>query len=472
MLSVINSINRRSWKGILIQLFLLVPLVGLVDPWVAAQDTGSDDSLPFVRVKWKQDFEGLMHREFLVKDARIVEVSEYSGVVMDSRGYVAVYIPDPLKLSSPQGAFTVSAGSEVDLEAELLGVDQRLSVAFLKAEGAGQRQAVFGREISGEEFKVLVWNGSQWDEKQYRAVKLSGNQFGPVLTIKALAGAEDGSGWVPFKRTTTGKSSFILDNRDRLVGLGVSSKFIGSNRKTLEFKVFPIDTVRESLKQLRRQKGGLLESGWIGVYIDSGDSGVRVTQVVPESPAREVGIRAGDTIVAIDKQPLMQVEDFIQAVKWRGPKRGVDLTVLREGSRREYRVVLGSSPVYKKPIYEWALDIPPILKGPGQLARDVRFRPVPSARHRNIGIQVEKITSQLAEYFKSPTGSGLLVEAVENDSLASQVGLKAGDVLIMIDNRVLNSSSDLLRIMDAFQEPVELSYVRDGKVVKQRILFR
>ena len=111
MLSVINSINRRSWKGILIQLFLLVPLVGLVDPWVAAQDTGSDDSLPFVRVKWKQDFEGLMHREFLVKDARIVEVSEYSGVVMDSRGYVAVYIPDPLKLSSPQGAFTVLISS-------------------------------------------------------------------------------------------------------------------------------------------------------------------------------------------------------------------------------------------------------------------------------------------------------------------------------------------------------------------------
>lgn len=472
MLSVINGINRRYWKGILIVSFLLLPLVGSLCPHAVAQDSVTAEKNPYVRIKWKQNFEGLMHREFLVKDARIVEVSEYSGVVMDALGHVAVYIPDPLKLSSPQGSFTVSLSSDVDLEAELLGIDQRLSVAFLKAEDAGERQAVFGRDVAGESFRVMSWSGSGWEEKTYRKISFTDNRFGPVLTIKAVTIGNRESRWKPYKGEQAGPSSFLLDGSGRLIGLGVSSKPVGLNRKAREFKVFPIEVVRASLQQLRQQQGGFLESGWIGVYIDSSESGVRVTNVVPQSPAGEVGIQAGDKIVAFEQQPLEQVEDFIQAVKWSGPRKTVELTVLREDSRRDYRVVLGSSPVFKKPVYEWALDIPPILKGPGQAAQNVRFRPVPSIRHRNIGIQVESITRQLAEYFKSPTGSGLLVEAVEADSLASQVGLKAGDVLIMIDNRVLNSSSDLLRMMNAFQEPVVLSYVRDGKVIRQQILFR
>ena len=61
---------------------------------------------------------------------------------------------------------------------------------------------------------------------------------------------------------------------------------------------------------------------------------------------------------------------------------------------------------------------------------------------------------------------------MEADSLAEQIGMKAGDVLIRIDNTTVKSSSDLARLMDAYQEPVVLSYVRDGKVIKQKILFR
>jgi serine protease Do len=247
---------------------------------------------------------------------------------------------------------------------------------------------------------------------------------------------------------------------------------VGLSRRTVEFKVFPIKAVRESLQQLRKKEGGVLESGWIGVYIDAADLGVQVTRVVPDSPALEVGIRAGDTIVAIDERPLFQVEDFIQAVKWIGPEKNVSLTVERDKSRKNYDVVLGRTPVYQKPAYEWALDIPPAFHGAEQLSKQVSFRPVPSFQRRSIGIQVGPLTSQLAEFFKSPTGKGLLVEAVETGSLAEQIGLKAGDVIILIDDITVKTSSDLSRIMNAFQEPVFLSFVRDGKVQKQKVLFR
>lgn len=471
-LSVISILASRACTGIYLLSILFMSLPGSLFPPLLAEDGLLSGESPYVRVKWRQDFEGLTHREFLVKDARIVEVSEYSGVQMDARGHIAVYIPDPLKLSSPQGSFSVSNRRGRDLGAELLGVDQRMSLAFLKVSVPSENQAVFGHGIPGKVFDVLSWNGSGWDRIRYRLIEASDNIFGPVQTIRAVQAGNEGRQQKNPRNQADSRSSFILDQEGRLVGLGVSSSMLGLSRKTVEFKAFPIDAVRESLHQLREQEGGVLESGWMGVYIDAVDSGVRVTRVVPDSPALAVGIRAGDTIVAVNEQPHIHVEDFIQAVKWSGPERNVNLTVERDRIRKDYIVVLGRTPVYQKPVYEWALDLPSVLLGTEQLSQQVQFRPVPSFQRRSIGIQVGPLTSQLAAFFKSPTGKGLLVEAVAADSLAEQIGLKAGDVLIRIDNTTVKSSSDLARLMNAYQEPVVLSYVRDGKVTRQTILFR
>ena len=471
-MSVIKAFSSGPHKGIFLLFFLLLGLSGAVNPSLLGEGDFLPAEEPFVRIKWRQNFDGIIHREFLVKDARIVEVSEYSGVLMDSQGHIAVYIPDPLKLSSPQGAFSVSGGNGKDFAAELLGVDQRMSIAYLKVSVPSEAQVVFGQDSPGKVFDVLSWNGSGWDKTRYKLIEETRNSFGPVQTIRAV---QFGNGvQLPggYRYKVDRRSSFILDPENRLVGLGVSSALVGLSRRTVEFKVFPIDAVRESLQHLRKQEGGVLESGWIGVYIDAADSGVQVTRVVPDSPALEVGIRAGDTIVAVNESPLFKVEDFIQAVKWIGPEKKVILTVEREKSRENYEVVLGRTPVYQEPAYEWALDIPPAFHGNERLSQQVSFRPVPSFQRKGIGIQVGPLTSQLAEFFKSPTGKGLLVEAVEEGSLAAQIGLKAGDVIILIDDITVKTSSDLSRLMNAFQEPVLLSYVRDGKVEKQKILFR
>lgn len=473
IMSVIRVVTSLPHNGICLLLLLMLGLSGAVNPFLLGEGEYLPGKDPYVRIKWRQDFDGLIHREFLVKDARIVEVSEYSGVLMDSQGHIAVYIPDPLKLSFPQGSFSVSGDNGKDFGATLLGVDQRMSLAYLKVSLPSEAQVVFGQESPGKVFSVLSWNGSGWDKTRYKLIEETHNSFGPVQTIRAVqSGNEEHRQGGGYRSKVDRRSSFILDSENRLVGLGVSSAMVGLSRRTVEFKVFPIDAVRESLRQLRKQEGGVLESGWIGVYIDAADLGVQVTRVVPDSPALEVGIRAGDTIVAIDERPLFQVEDFIQAVKWIGPEKNIRLTVERDKSRKNYEVVLGRTPVYKKPAYEWALDIPPAFHGSEQLSQQVSFRPVPSFQRRSIGIQVGPLTSQLAEFFKSPTGKGLLVEAVEKGSLAAQIGLKAGDVIILIDDITVKTSSDLSRLMNAFQEPVLISFVRDGKVEKQKVLFR
>ena len=152
------------------------PVSGTVGSFLSlasGEDTFLSGECPCVRIKWRQNFEGLIHREFLVKDARIVEVSEYSGVLMDGQGHIAVYIPDPLKLSSPQGSFSVSDRNGKDFSAELLGVDQRMSIAYLKMSVPNEDQAIFGQGTPGKVFDVLSWNGSGWERRRYRLIEYS-----------------------------------------------------------------------------------------------------------------------------------------------------------------------------------------------------------------------------------------------------------------------------------------------------------
>jgi serine protease Do len=64
----------------------------------------------------------------------------------------------------------------------------------------------------------------------------------------------------------------------------------------------------------------------------SGTEGVIVSQVAPGSPAAEAGIRLGDVIVEVDKNPVGNVEDFEAAVAKFNPGDTMLLLVKRRGA--------------------------------------------------------------------------------------------------------------------------------------------
>jgi len=60
-----------------------------------------------------------------------------------------------------------------------------------------------------------------------------------------------------------------------------------------------------------------------------------------------------------------------------------------------------------------------------------------------LGITVDELSSQLAEYFG--TKDGVLVTSVNLDSSASKAGLKAGDVITSFGGEPVTSAGDLRR---------------------------
>jgi S1-C subfamily serine protease len=83
-----------------------------------------------------------------------------------------------------------------------------------------------------------------------------------------------------------------------------------------------------------------------------------------------------------------------------------------------------------------------------------------------LGVSLIGVSDQLATYFG--VKSGVLVTSVEMDSPAGRVGLKAGDVITMVNTRSVNAVSDVLeevRHADGGGS-VALTVTRDRKELK------
>lgn len=80
--------------------------------------------------------------------------------------------------------------------------------------------------------------------------------------------------------------------------------------------------------------------GGIGVYMGFKDGGVQVLSVMPDSPGEKVGLMAGDSILAVNSQPISEIEPGEVALKIRGEVGSdVELLIHREGEEdKTYKI--------------------------------------------------------------------------------------------------------------------------------------
>jgi serine protease DegQ len=82
-----------------------------------------------------------------------------------------------------------------------------------------------------------------------------------------------------------------------------------------------------------------------------------------------------------------------------------------------------------------------------------------------VGIEAQDITPELAESFKLAKEEGALIAGVLNNSPADVAGLKAGDILLAIDNKPVIDSAGMLNLIAVLKphQKAVLKILRDGK---------
>jgi len=136
----------------------------------------------------------------------------------------------------------------------------------------------------------------------------------------------------------------LFDQAGRLVGIGsllVPDVFDDQQRLPGNLYV-PVNLVKDPLPELLRtgKRPGPAPS-WLGISSQAlPNGGLAVLRVSPDSPAERSGIRAGDTLLALQGQALVNLQDFYRRLWAVGPAGStLTLSIRREGQIRQIDVV-------------------------------------------------------------------------------------------------------------------------------------
>ncbi len=188
-------------------------------------------------------------------------------------------------------------------------------------------------------------------------------------------------------------------------------------------------------------------------------SGAVITYVDQDGPACRAGLMENDVVVAFNGSKIDGPEQFQGLIHASPPQKPVMLTVIRNAQRKDLKVTLGTwtvaSHVRGAQPFAMSPPLPPRVATP-----DVELPSfaILSARH---GLVVESLTPQLADFFGVPPGHGVLIRSVDGGSPAAIAGLKAGDVVLKINNEAVHDIVDWQRSMQTNATKVSIGILRE-----------
>ncbi len=168
------------------------------------------------------------------------------------------------------------------------------------------------------------------------------------------------------------------------------------------------------------------------------EGGVEITVVEPDSPAEKAGLKIGDVLLRFNGQRVDGMEQFARMVHETPAGREVKIDISRGGMAQTVTVRVAQRKAQKM---EWN-DSAPIA---GSWPFDIHLPDLPrtfmTLRSSALGVEAESIDGQLAQYFG--VKEGVLVRSVLKGSSAEKAGVRAGDVIMKVDDAHVASPADL-----------------------------
>jgi serine protease Do len=180
------------------------------------------------------------------------------------------------------------------------------------------------------------------------------------------------------------------------------------------------------------------------------ERGVEVTSIIDDGPSAKAGIKEGDVVLEYNGQAVQGTEQFQRLVHETPPGRQVKVLVWRNGGAQTLTATVGErkGTVIASDDGSWNFSMPPMPPMPSMPSVSIDIPRFHMAfQNPMLGIDGESLESQeqLAEFFG--VKEGVLVKAVRRNSAAEKAGMKAGDVIVKVDDSKVNSSSEITRTL-------------------------
>ena len=363
-----------------------------------------------------------------------------SGVIVSEDGYI---VTNNHVIAEADEITVMVNGSNKEYKAKVIGTDKGSDLAVIKIEAEGL-----------EAIKL-----STIDEVKLGDVVFAiGNPFGVGQTVtqgiisalnKNHVGINKYENFIQTDASINPGNSggALIDSRGALIGINAAILSQTGGNHGIGFTI-PIDMVRNVVSKLI--KDGKVSRGFMGVNISEVNpsleklynhkNGAIITDIQPNSPAALAKLQRGDLIYAVNGKKIKSPSDLQRVVTSFSPDETIKLSIEREQKTFVKELTLSS------------------LGGSSNILGTLTE--VEGLRLADLSPKVKK------DYQIDQNTVGALIEGVLEQSQADLSGFMAGDIIIQIENRSIESVTDAKNAFELFKGNVKRVYVnREGFIL-------
>ncbi len=232
----------------------------------------------------------------------------------------------------------------------------------------------------------------------------------------------------------------------------------------------PVDIVDFVAAEIKEK--GKVERGWLGVRIwQNEENQVEIIEVEKDSPAEMANLEEGDIVLEFAGEEVDDTEMLQKMIRMRKPGETVTIKIERDGKARDVNVKLGE--LTEEDVWsEFERKFPSLFTPKGKIeawsapefARPEVFR-FGFTHRKFIGVGIQDLNPELAEFFGIDKGTGILISSVEKDSPADKAGLKVGDVIISANGKRMENGQDLVSLIQDKEkgDKITIEFLREKK---------
>jgi serine protease Do len=352
-------------------------------------------------------------------------MAQGSGFFISADGYVVTnnHVVEHAK------DVTITTADGKTVPARVVGTDPKTDLALLKVKEGSDFPFV---SFASETPRVGDW------------VIAVGNPFGLGGTVTAgivsARGRDIGSGPyddflqidAPVNHGNSGGPTFNANGEVVGVNTAIFSPSGGSVGIGFAIASDVAKSVVQSLKE-----DGKVARGWLGVQIqpvtqDIADSlslkeskGALVDKAEKDSPAAAAGLKEGDVITSVNGETVADSHDLARRIAALGPKKQVELAIIRNGSPQTIKMTLGAMP------------------------DDKQAKAETSETHSKDAMAKYGMSLEPATAVDGAGKTGVVVAEVDPDGAAAQKGIQTGDVILEVAGKPVSNPSEVTAAIDS-----------------------
>jgi len=377
-----------------------------------------------------------------------------SGVIISPDGYIVTNN----HVAGDATQIKVTLNDRRVLNAKLVGADKLTDLAVIKVDAHDLPYMSWGDSSKLEPGQTVLAFGSPFGYFQFsvtRGIVSAVNRQNPysddarkpggyIQTDAAINPGNSGGALVNSHGELVGINTFIISNSGSFAGAGFA---------------IPAQIAHATADQII--KTGSVHHGYVGISMNDvtpenahffnlpDASGAIVAQVSPDSPAAHAGLQNGDVIEQLNGQKIANSGALQMAISNFTPGTRVQLGILRNGHSQTIDLTLGE------------------FNNKGQVAENEGDANGPAAQGGKLGLAMQDLTSDVRQQLHLPDDvKGAVIANVRPGSAAEDAGLQAGDVIVSVNRKAVDSASSAVagvHAIPAGQDVLLLVWSRGGE---------